>query len=55
MRNQAILSFLYQRTPGAFKPVFEIMDLLNLPNPSQNMVEDVIKSDLNVTFLILRS
>jgi carbonic anhydrase len=48
MQNQAILSFLYRRTPGAIRKVFEVFDVLNLPNPVYNKGQNVMKGDLNV-------
>jgi hypothetical protein len=48
MKNQAILSFLYKRTPGAIKPVFDCFDILNLPNPVYNKIPNSIVQDINV-------
>lgn len=48
MKNQAILSFLYRRTPGAIKPVFDCLDILNLPNPIYNEIPNTITQDINV-------
>jgi hypothetical protein len=54
MKNQAILSFLYKRTPGAIKPVFDCFDILNLPNPVYNKIPNSIVQDINVKYHIYR-
>jgi hypothetical protein len=53
MKNQAILSFLYKRTPGAIKPVFDCFDILNLPNPVYNKIPNTIVQDINVKYQIM--
>lgn len=39
---------LYKVTPGATVQFFEEFDILNLPNPMNTDIEDVLKSDFNV-------
>ena len=48
MRNQLVLSFLFKRTPGASRTIFDNIDILNLPNPVQNIQEKVITQDIHV-------
>tara|TARA_B110000503_G_C7098751_1_gene392842 strand:+ start:729 stop:872 length:144 start_codon:yes stop_codon:yes gene_type:complete len=42
------LAFLFKRTPGSVKTIWEKVDVLNLPNPVTNKGENVIRDDLNV-------
>lgn len=46
-RRQAVLSFAYKRSPGELREVFNKIDYMNLPDPSNNEPQDIIKSDLN--------
>ena len=42
-----IVSFLYDKEPGATRKVFEKIDLMNLPNPAVEVGEDVLKAKLH--------
>jgi len=46
-RYQLNLAFLYRKEPGATKPVFQKIDLMNLPNPSSNEGSDIITDKLH--------
>ena len=36
VKRQAILAFLFKRTPGECRTIFDTIDILNLPNPIYN-------------------
>lgn len=42
------MAFLFKRTPGSVKTIWENVDVLNLPNPVTNKGENVIRDDLNI-------
>jgi len=44
-RYQAVLSFLYRRSPGEVKPIFQAFDLINLPNAKENISS--VKRDIH--------
>jgi hypothetical protein len=43
----ANLSFLYKRAVGATRNVFNKLDVMNLPNPKDNIGKDCIKEKLH--------
>lgn len=43
----ANLSFLYKSTPGVTKNVFQKLDIMNLPNPKENIGKNVIREKLH--------
>lgn len=40
-----MLSFLYRRSPGEVKPIFQAFDLINLPNAKENVSS--VKRDIH--------
>jgi hypothetical protein len=53
MKMMAILSFIYEDTPGSINTELSNWDLLNLPNPGIPRVNDFFEKDLNVLNLMM--
>lgn len=47
-KMQAVLSIPVFRNPGEMHNVYNKIDYMNLPNPSNNNPGEIIKEDLNV-------
>lgn len=45
---------MFKRVPGTVKTVWDTIDLLNLPNPINNIGVDIIKSRFNVILIFNR-
>ena len=45
---------MFKRVPGTVKTVWDTIDLLNLPNPVNNIGVDIIKSRFNVILIFNR-
>jgi hypothetical protein len=52
MKNQAILSFLIENSPGDIVTEINNWNLLNLPNPEVRNVDDFFGKPLNINHFI---
>ncbi len=48
MRQQAVLSFLFQAEAGAENPALKQWNILNVPNPAQPQVHEFFADDFSV-------